>query len=76
MKADKDDLIFVYGKGHLHAISSIGGEILWRKDLSNDNIEFNHIVQSLEVIFVAAFVGSSMFYVYELNTKNGELLIV
>lgn len=73
MKAGKDDLIFVYGKGHLHDISSIGGEILRKKDLAS--IEVNHIVQSLEVIFVVAFVGSSMFYMYELNAKNGELLI-
>jgi hypothetical protein len=74
LKADRDDLIFVYGKGHLHDISSICGEILWRKDLAS--IEVNYIVQSLEVIFfVAAFVGSSTFYMYELNVKNGELLI-
>ncbi|KAI5417369.1 hypothetical protein KIW84_042102 [Lathyrus oleraceus] len=63
LKADKDDLIFVYGKGHLHATSSIGGEILWRKDLASDSIEVNHIVQSLEVIYVVAFVDSSTFYI-------------
>lgn len=40
------------------------------------SIEVNHFVQSLEVIYVAAFVGSSTFYMYDLNTKNGELLIV
>ncbi|KAI5396344.1 hypothetical protein KIW84_062521 [Lathyrus oleraceus] len=61
---------------HLHSISSIGGEILWRKDLASDIIEVNHIIQSLEVIYVASFVGSSTFYMYDLNTKNGELLIV
>ncbi|KAI5396343.1 hypothetical protein KIW84_062520 [Lathyrus oleraceus] len=69
------DRQMIWGR-HLHAISSIGGEILWRKDLASDNIEVNHIVQSLEVIYVAAFVGSSTFYMYDLNTKNGELLIV
>lgn len=36
LKADKDDLILVYGKGHLHAISGIDGEILWRKDFASD----------------------------------------
>ncbi|XP_058785171.1 uncharacterized protein LOC131660060 [Vicia villosa] len=74
LKADKDDLILVYGKGYLHAISGIDGEILWRKDFAGESIEVNHIIQSTEVIYVAGFVGSSKFYVYELNAKNGELL--
>ncbi|CAI8599817.1 unnamed protein product [Vicia faba] len=74
LKADKDDLVLVYGKGYLHAISGIDGEILWRKDFAGESIEVNHIIQSPEVIYVAGFVGSSKFYVYELNAKNGELL--
>ncbi|KAL5053985.1 hypothetical protein RYX36_034667, partial [Vicia faba] len=59
---------------YLHAISGVDGEILWRKDFAGESIEVNHIIQSPEVIYVAGFVGSLKFYVYELNAKNGELL--
>lgn len=34
LKVDKDNAIFVYGKGSLHAVSSIDGEILWKKDFA------------------------------------------
>jgi len=35
-KSDKDDLILVFGKGSLHAVSSIDGEVLWRKDFAGE----------------------------------------
>lgn len=34
LKVDKDNVILVYGKGCLHAVSSIDGEILWTKDFA------------------------------------------
>lgn len=37
-------------------------------------MEISHIIQSPDVIYVAGFAGSSKFYVYGLNAKNGELL--
>ncbi|CAL0327297.1 unnamed protein product [Lupinus luteus] len=74
LKADKDDLILVFGKGCLHAVSSIDGEVLWRHDFVGESIQVSHIIHSADVILVAGFVGSSEFYVYELNAKNGELL--
>ncbi|KAJ1396408.1 WD40/YVTN repeat-like-containing domain superfamily [Sesbania bispinosa] len=74
LKADKDDLILVFGKGCLHAVSGIDGEVLWRKDFAGESIEISHIIQSPDVIYVAGFVGSSKFYVYGLSAKNGELL--
>lgn len=39
LKADKDDLILVYGKGYLHAISGIDGEIIWRKDFAGERYD-------------------------------------
>ncbi|KAL2346918.1 hypothetical protein Fmac_000918 [Flemingia macrophylla] len=74
LKADKDDLILVFGKGCLHAVSSIDGEVLWRQDFAGESIEVGHIIQSTDEIYVAGFIGSSKFYVYGLNAKNGELL--
>jgi len=32
MKVDKDNTILVFGKGSLHAISSMHGEIVWKVD--------------------------------------------
>ncbi|KAK2446230.1 ER membrane protein complex subunit [Trifolium repens] len=74
LKSDKDDTILVFGKGCLNAISSIDGEVLWKKDFAGESIEVSHIIPSPEVIYVAGFVGSSKFYVYELDAKSGELL--
>lgn len=34
IKVEKDNIILVYGKGWLYAISSIDGEVLWRNDFS------------------------------------------
>lgn len=34
LKVDKDNLILVFGKGSLHAISSIDGEVLWKKEIA------------------------------------------
>ncbi|CAL0319236.1 unnamed protein product [Lupinus luteus] len=74
LKPDKDDLILVFGKGCLHAVSSIDGEVLWRHDFVGESIEVSHIIHSPDVIHVTGFVGSSEFYVYGLDAKNGELL--
>ncbi|CAJ1973877.1 unnamed protein product [Sphenostylis stenocarpa] len=74
LKADKDDLILVFGKGYLHAVSGIDGEVLWKKDFAGESIEVTHIIQSADKIYVAGFFGSSKFYVYGLNADNGELL--
>lgn len=34
LKVDKDNLILVSSKGCIHAVSSIDGEIIWRKDFA------------------------------------------
>ncbi|XP_057737803.1 uncharacterized protein LOC130955045 [Arachis stenosperma] len=74
LKADKDDLILVYGKGSLNAVSGVDGEVLWKKDFAGESIEVSHIIQSSDVIYVAGFADSSKISVYGLNAKNGELL--
>lgn len=39
LKIDKDNVIFVFGKGCLHAVSSIDGEVLWKKDFADERFE-------------------------------------
>lgn len=36
LKVDKDSVIFVFAKGCLHAVSSIDGDVLWKKDFATE----------------------------------------
>lgn len=45
LKIDKDNVIFVFGKGCLHAVSSIDGEVLWKKDFADERFENFEILQ-------------------------------
>ncbi|KAF7817131.1 ER membrane protein complex subunit 1 [Senna tora] len=76
LKADKDDLILVFGNGCFHAVSGIDGEVLWKRDLSGESIDVQHVIQSPHdgVISVAGLSGSSKLYAYQFNAKNGDLL--
>ncbi|CAN6721388.1 unnamed protein product [Malus baccata var. baccata] len=76
LKVDKGNLILVFGKGSLHAISSIDGEVLWEKDFAAESVEVQQIIQPLggDVAYVLGFVGSSQFDAYQINVRNGELL--
>ncbi|XP_057434689.1 uncharacterized protein LOC130727550 [Lotus japonicus] len=74
LRADKDDLILVFGKGCLHAVSGIDGEVIWKKDFAGESIEISQVIQSPDVFYLAGFDGSSKFHVYGLDAKNGELL--
>nr|POF08545.1 er membrane protein complex subunit 1 [Quercus suber] len=76
LTVDKDNVILVFGKGCLHAVSSIDGVVLWKKDFSAESIEVQQIIQPLgnDKIYVVGFVGSSQFDVYQINAKNGELI--
>ncbi|KAF8400837.1 hypothetical protein HHK36_014140 [Tetracentron sinense] len=76
LKKDKDNVIIVFGKGCLHAVSSIDGEILWRKQLATESLEIQQVFQPLgsDIIYAIGFVGSSQFDTYQIDAKNGELL--
>ncbi|KAK9273669.1 hypothetical protein L1049_018479 [Liquidambar formosana] len=76
MKADKDNVILVFGKGCLHAVSSIDGEVLWKKDLVDESVEVQNVIQPLgsDIIYAVGFSGSSQVDVFKINAKNGELL--
>lgn len=75
-KIDKDSFILVIGGGCLHAISSIDGEVIWKKDLVAQSLDVQKVIHSpgSEMIYVVGFVGSSQFIVYQINANNGELL--
>ncbi|CAN6682001.1 unnamed protein product [Malus baccata var. baccata] len=76
LKIDKENLILVFGKGSLHAISSIDGEVLWEKDFAVESVEVQQIVQPIggDLAYVLGFVGSSHFDAYQINVRTGELL--
>jgi hypothetical protein len=39
LKVDKDNVILAFGKGCLHAVSSIDGDLLWKKDFSAERFK-------------------------------------
>ncbi|XP_010254044.1 PREDICTED: ER membrane protein complex subunit 1 isoform X2 [Nelumbo nucifera] len=75
-KMDKENMVLVFGGGCLHAVSSIDGETIWRKELATESFEIRQILQSPEsdIIHALGFVGSSKFVTYKIDAKNGELL--
>ncbi|XP_043724158.1 ER membrane protein complex subunit 1-like isoform X2 [Telopea speciosissima] len=74
-----DNLIFAFGRGCLHAVSSIDGEVLWRKELSElttESLEIQRVFQPADsdIVYAVGFDGSSQFHTYQFNAKTGELL--
>ncbi|XAR70870.1 hypothetical protein NMG60_11027904 [Bertholletia excelsa] len=76
LKVDRVNVIFVYGNGCLHAVSSIDGEVLWSKDLTTEGIKVQQLIQPPEsnTIYAVGFGGLAKFDVCQINAKNGELL--
>ncbi|XP_010925904.1 uncharacterized protein [Elaeis guineensis] len=72
----KENRILVFSGGWLHAVSSIDGEIIWKKEFAIDRLEIKQVFQPLEsdIIYAVGFVGSSQFSVYQLSSKSGEVL--
>ncbi|XP_020276336.1 ER membrane protein complex subunit 1 [Asparagus officinalis] len=73
---EKEILIFVFGGGSLHAISSKDGQIVWKKEFSSEGLEIQRVFQpdGSEIIYVVGFLGSSQFVTYHVSAKSGELL--
>lgn len=46
MKVEKDNLILVSSKGYLHAVSSIDGEVLWKKDFTAERFELLEVIHT------------------------------
>ncbi|WCJ29438.1 ER membrane protein complex subunit 1 [Euphorbia peplus] len=75
-RPDKDNMILVLGKGCLHALSSIHGEVLWKKEFADESFEVQQVVHPIgsDIIHVVGFVGLFQLDVYKIDAKNGELL--
>ncbi|KAI3523793.1 hypothetical protein L1887_02198 [Cichorium endivia] len=76
LKLDLDSPIFVYGGTCLYAISSIDGEILWKKDFIPEGINVHQLILSegSNVIHATGFSDSSEFTTYEIDVKTGSVL--
>ncbi|URD98088.1 hypothetical protein MUK42_31186 [Musa troglodytarum] len=76
MNVGKDNLILVFGGSSIHALSSMDGQIVWRKELSIDSLEIQQIFQphDSDIINAVGFVGSSEFAVYQISYRTGEVM--
>ncbi|KAL0309632.1 UNVERIFIED_CONTAM: ER membrane protein complex subunit [Sesamum radiatum] len=76
LKVDKDNVIFVYGNGFIHAVASIDGEVIWKKELASEGIDVQQLIypDGSEIIYAVGLLGFSGFDAFQLNVKNGELL--
>ncbi|XP_009623191.1 uncharacterized protein [Nicotiana tomentosiformis] len=76
LKADKDNVILVYGNGYLHYLSSIDGDILWKMDLSHKGVDIQHLIhpEGSETIYAIGVSDLSQFEAYIINARSDELL--
>ncbi|KAL3628413.1 hypothetical protein CASFOL_027459 [Castilleja foliolosa] len=76
MKVGKDSVLFVYGNGFIHAVASIDGEVIWKKELASEGIDVQQIIypDGSDTLYAVGLVGFSQFDVYQLDVKSGELL--
>ncbi|KAI3473960.1 hypothetical protein Pfo_028534 [Paulownia fortunei] len=76
LKVDKDNLIFVYGNGFIHAVASIDGEVIWKKELASEGIDVQQLIypDGSDTIYAVGLLGFFQFDAYQLNVKSGELL--
>ncbi|KAL3825828.1 hypothetical protein ACJIZ3_021857 [Penstemon smallii] len=76
LKVGKDNVIFVYGNGFIHAVASIDGEVIWKKELASEGIDVQQLIypDGSEIIYAVGLLGSSQFDAFQINVKSGELL--
>ncbi|XP_071704847.1 uncharacterized protein [Rutidosis leptorrhynchoides] len=76
LKVDLDSPIFVYGGGSLHAISSIDGELLWKKDFATEGVDIHQLVLSAgsNVIHAVGVTELTQLNTYEIDVSSGEIL--
>ncbi|KAK6236832.1 Pyrrolo-quinoline quinone repeat - like 4 [Theobroma cacao] len=76
LKVDKDNVVIVFTNGRLHAVSSIDGEVLWKKDFEAESLDVQQVIQppGSDLVYVVGFAASSQFEMYQINARNGELL--
>ncbi|KAK6140026.1 hypothetical protein DH2020_026242 [Rehmannia glutinosa] len=50
LKVNRDNVLFVYGNGFIHAVATIDGEVIWKKELASEG--FDHFTLSLFFPFI------------------------
>lgn len=76
LKVDKDSVIFVYGNGFIHAIASLDGEVIWKKDLGSEGIDVQRLIYPAgsDIIYAVGPNGFSQIDAFKINVKSGEVL--
>ncbi|KAG8376639.1 hypothetical protein BUALT_Bualt09G0084400 [Buddleja alternifolia] len=76
LKVERDNVIFVYGNGFIHAVASIDGEVIWKKELASEGVDVKQLIypHGSDTIYAVGSLGLSRVDVYQLNVKSGELL--
>ncbi|CAA6666006.1 unnamed protein product [Spirodela intermedia] len=70
-----DQQIFVSAGGCLHAVSSIDGEVIWKREFT-DSLEIQKLFQTpYGDITAIGFSSSSQIDIYQLSAKNGDILV-
>ncbi|KAK8936199.1 hypothetical protein KSP39_PZI013538 [Platanthera zijinensis] len=73
---EKDSLIFAFGGGWLHAVSSIDGEKVWKKEFPAESLDIQQVFQQdhSDIIYAVGFLDSSHFVAYHISVKSGDVL--
>lgn len=76
LKVGKDNVIFVYGNGFIHAVASIDGEVIWRKDLASEGTDVQQLIypDGSDALYAIGLKDLSWFDVYQLDVKSGDML--
>eukprot|EP00252_Welwitschia_mirabilis_P014894 TRINITY_DN32950_c0_g1_i1.p1 TRINITY_DN32950_c0_g1~~TRINITY_DN32950_c0_g1_i1.p1 ORF type:complete len:1002 (+),score=183.50 TRINITY_DN32950_c0_g1_i1:130-3135(+) len=80
IKNEKEGSIFVYGGGWLNAVSSFGGDILWRTKLPIESDESQTTIEKIALshkqdhIYVVGFVGKEKVAVWVVDSANGQII--
>ncbi|KAK6147109.1 hypothetical protein DH2020_018021 [Rehmannia glutinosa] len=76
LKVNRDNVLFVYGNGFIHAVATIDGEVIWKKELASEGVDVQQLIypDGSDTLYAVGLLGLSQFDVYQLDVKSGELL--
>lgn len=80
-KLDKYNPILVYSRGGLNAVSSMDGDLIWRREFSAESegeteVRIQSIIYSpdRESLYVVGFIGRSAVASWMVNPLNGQIM--
>ncbi|KAL6574922.1 hypothetical protein OROMI_012207 [Orobanche minor] len=76
LKVERVNVLFVCGNGFIHAVASIDGEVIWKKELAAEGFDVQQLIypDGSDTLFAVGLRGFSQFDVYQIDVKSGELL--